>query len=243
MRKIVIDDCTLLYVFDELSPYETIVSVLIRKKCYIMDTFLGPKYMKTIMDDLNGQEVVIINSHHHFDHGWGNCYFEGCDIISSKETYTILLNEWDEIIESNKEYYTEDIKKCLPTIVIDESYEVEEGLVILFTPGHTKGDISIYDRKNKYLFVGDMIEKPLIQLDNDDLKRYIESCELYLSLDTNVIVGGHNCFLTKEDVIVTRDYLEKLVYNETVLLDSIVHHNNVLYLERRKNERDNKKSS
>ena len=73
MRKHMIHPSLYAYEFMELTPYKTYVYALQRDdKVYIIDTFCGSTFMDIIKADYPGKDFVVINTHYHFDHIWGN---------------------------------------------------------------------------------------------------------------------------------------------------------------------------
>ncbi|MFR5079689.1 MAG: MBL fold metallo-hydrolase [[Clostridium] innocuum] len=71
------------YEFMELNPYKTYVYALQRDdKVYISDTFCGSAFMDIIKADFPGKHFIVINTHYHFDHIWGNYSFSHCPIYA-----------------------------------------------------------------------------------------------------------------------------------------------------------------
>ena len=70
----------MLFIFRELEGMEANVYVINGPKhVFVIDTFLGPKSMDAVKKlmgrALRKKPVVIVNSHYHWDHIWGNCAF------------------------------------------------------------------------------------------------------------------------------------------------------------------------
>jgi glyoxylase-like metal-dependent hydrolase (beta-lactamase superfamily II) len=64
---------------------------------------------------------------------------------------------------------------------------------VIHTPGHHPGHISLYDRKEKILFVGDMVgmEVPFYTPSSGGVEGYLSSMEKYLALDVELIIPSH----------------------------------------------------
>jgi hydroxyacylglutathione hydrolase len=84
----------------------------------------------------------ILNTHHHYDHVGGN------KLLKEKYNSTVLGFEGD--------------KNRIPSIdkVLKENQEFKIGILnfsTIFIPGHTKGHIAFYFKKEKVLFTGDTL--------------------------------------------------------------------------------------
>lgn len=84
-----------------------------------------------------------------------------------------------------------------PDIRLKDGDKINSLLVVLHTPGHTPGSISLYDEARKIVFVGDAIisgkkslEGPPKQF-TTDYGLAIESVERISHLDFNVLLSGH----------------------------------------------------
>jgi len=64
---------------------------------------------------------------------------------------------------------------------------------VIHTPGHHPGHISLYERNEKILFVGDMVgmEVPFYTPSSGGAVGYLASMERYLALDVDLIIPSH----------------------------------------------------
>jgi len=71
------------------------------------------------------------------------------------------------------------------------------GLLVIHTPGHTPGSISLYSKKKKLLFVGDALNNRFIKMRyppkavSTDLVKAVDSVKKMLELDFENICFGH----------------------------------------------------
>lgn len=164
---------------------------------YVVDTGLGSLSAEPVKKHIdNKKPVIVINTHYHWDHIWGNCAFADCVIISHSLCNEIIEQKWDDMMSENLSYVSGEARKCLPNLNFDnELYFRDDGIRIFYTPGHTPDSISVLDERDCILNAGDNIgDTPDgIVPDIDCLKeRYIDTLLLYKSLDFKLCVSGHN---------------------------------------------------
>lgn len=177
---------------------------------YLIDTGLGYGSIEPILEYLDDKELIVINTHYHFDHIRGNDYFRDKAIISSEKCLKLIDENYDDDVEKSGKYATGPLTKCLPNLVFqDELYFVEDKIRLFYSPGHTEDGISIYDEIDKVLNVGDNIGDdmeyivPSLQCDN---ATYLNSLNKYKELDVEHCVSGHNEVLGSEvfDLIIDK---------------------------------------
>lgn len=195
--------------FEELKPYKTYVYAIEREnKIYLIDTFCGSFYMDKIKELYINKEFVVINTHYHFDHIWGNIRFKDSKIYA----HTLCLLKIQEKAKEEMNLYIEDFKGIKeihsPTHLFEDTLLLDKDLFLKYTPGHTIDSISIIDTQNKAIFVGDNLEKPLIQIEEDTLDLYKQTLLYYLTFNDFSFHSGHTLTLIKQDISDTLDYLE-----------------------------------
>lgn len=171
---------------------------------YIIDTGLGSESVVPIKEylDKNLKPIIIVNTHYHWDHIWGNDYFKNHIIISHTLCRELIIEKWQEMMDRNKAYIKGNVEMCLPNLLFDESlYFPDDKIRIFHTPGHTLDCISVFDEKDKILNagdnVGDAIDKPVPSLKTKK-DVYLNSINKYKELDVNFCVSGHNEIFRKE---------------------------------------------
>lgn len=165
---------TTIVTFDELVNYKTSVFIIeCPKRIYIIDTFGGTKSMNEVMKIINNyanKQIIVINTHSHWDHVWGNSVFKDEIIISCELTKKYIIENWNKEYSKNKKNIQGEAIQTLPNLTFEGKISFEEdGIQIFQTPGHTKDSISIYDRIENTLIVGDNLEKPIIYVENEDI--------------------------------------------------------------------------
>jgi len=197
--------------------------ILGRRNNYLIDTGLSSQSVAPIQEYLgnNCKPLVVVNTHHHWDHVWGNHCFDDCCIISHTRCRELLTaGYWAGTLKKNVAYIRGDVKVCLPNLVFDDSlYFPDDGIRIFYTPGHTVDCISVYDEQDKVLNAGDNVGDtmreivPEIETGGDI---YIASLHKYKALDFTACVSGHNAILGHEVFDKIEDALKDQYINKDI---------------------------
>jgi glyoxylase-like metal-dependent hydrolase (beta-lactamase superfamily II) len=162
-----------IYAIYEPGQFEEVMSFLITGEDFALmfDTGLGIGNIRNVVDQLTDLDVVVLNSHTHYDHIGGNHLFDtiyGTSLEYSKtrsmgsppESVAGFLQEgwvWKNLPAgfSAADYQSNafDIDRF-----VYEGDRIDVGgrvLEILFTPGHAPDSICLIDRENRILFTGD----------------------------------------------------------------------------------------
>lgn len=184
--------------------------ILGNKYNYIIDTGLGPLNIAPVIEYINNDSkpIIIINTHYHWDHIWGNSLFKECTIISHKLCRDIIEENWEGMLEKYGRHCMGEVEICLPNIVFEkEVYFPDDKIRIIYTPGHSVDSISVIDEDEKVLHVGDNIGDTLDEIVPDiDCEKdiYIDTLLKYRDIDFDTCVSGHN-------VIVGKDVINKIM--------------------------------
>ncbi len=164
------DDIFAIY---EPGQFEEVISFLIIGESFALmfDTGLGIGNIRRVVDQLTDLDVVVLNSHTHYDHIGGNHLFE--TIYGTGLDYTAARSQGSPP-EAVAGFLREGwVWKPLPpgfdapkfaSHAFEIDHFVSEGdvidvggrrLEILFTPGHAPDSICLLDRENRQLFTGD----------------------------------------------------------------------------------------
>lgn len=197
------------------SFYSLNIGLIIGKQYnYLIDTGIGSGSVQCIQEYLkdDSKPVVVINTHHHWDHVWGNHVFKDSIIVSHRLCRELLDEYWDVMIKENTTSVDGYVEKCLPNLVFEEGISFPtDNIEVFFTPGHSTDCISIYDRDDKVLYAGDNIGDtkevivPYIDTDIEVMRRTIKKYEGY---DFEICISGHNKPQTRNITTLMENALE-----------------------------------
>jgi cyclase len=214
-----------LFTFDDLGIASNVYVIHAKQHVYIIDTYLGPDVMQPINqyieEHYGGMPLIIVNSHSHWDHVWGNSLYTSSLIISHMKCKENMLQDGLGELEENKLYQRGKVILKYPNLTFTDRIYFEEDNVLLYhTPGHTEDEISVLDRQDKVLFVGDNLERPIPYLMSKDLNQYIKTLENYLNLDFEIVIGGHTGCEDKSLIHHNLDYVKKVLSGDTLAFEA-----------------------
>lgn len=101
---------------------------------------------------------IVINTHLHYDHCGNNRLFKNAKVYIQRREWEFALNP----LPNQKQYYVSSLfageaGNGTNIELIDGEYEISEGLVLIPTPGHTRGhqSVIINTREGVVCYAGD----------------------------------------------------------------------------------------
>lgn len=164
------------YAIAEPKHYEMVISFLIvgSQKSILFDTGMGIKDISKAVRQLTDREVMVVNSHFHFDHVGDNFRFPHIFTYDHQPAIERLVCGWpyyeiyfDAALENFSEGYPAGFNPAQYEIrpvdrekihVLHDGDFIDLGnrrLQVLHTPGHSPDSIVLLDRENRSLFTGD----------------------------------------------------------------------------------------
>lgn len=141
------------------------------EKAMLIDTAYGLGDLKGLLRAILGdKEVIVVNTHDHYDHAYGNCRFEKVYCHSYLVPY--LANQhahmWDYLFDAwGDNIWLEFDRRDLPVFKEYEIVGVPDGYIwdlgggyqveLIHTGGHAAGHAAFLDKHNRILFTGDNI--------------------------------------------------------------------------------------
>ena len=139
------------------------------EKAMLIDTSFGIGNLKALCDEITGgMELIVVNTHAHPDHAYGDCWFDKVYCHEYMKPYIEKQNShiWDYLFNedgSNKFLYFDknDLPEFKPFEIVGcpDGYLFDLGggheIELIFLPGHQAGHAGYLDKKNRILFSGD----------------------------------------------------------------------------------------
>lgn len=181
---------------DEIDPrfyttYTNLYLVMGTHSALLVDTGCGLFPIKPIIDNLIFERnLLVINTHSHFDHIGGNQEFDKVLIhkkerrlISKPRDVTFLRDSPKEVIKhfKNKNYVLPPAKEIHPVIDNEIINLGEISIKVIHTPGHSPGCISLLTNKNE-LFTGDTAHYGMMYLTKKKFPIILSSISKLLDL-------------------------------------------------------------
>ena len=210
-----------------------------RERDLLVDAGLGLAPLRTQLADLFERPVVAVATHRHFDHAGGLHGFEevlvhrdDAEAVATAEGFASLRIE-DYPPEELAGYERPDslltavpyegfdpaayrVEPVRPTRVVDEGDVVDLGdrrFEVLHLPGHTPGEIGLWEGSTGTLFSGDCVYESGILLDElpeSDVGDYVRSMLRLRDLAVRIVHGGHDDSFGRERLLeLIEDYLAR----------------------------------
>lgn len=168
---------------------------------FIIDTGIGADCVKTMLDYIGNdpKPIVVINTHHDYDHVAGNWVLENSTIVAHKDCPELMEKNFEAQLawaKENGRYSLGEVRKCLPNLLFEGTYHFpEDSITIFHTPGHTPDSICVYDAIDKVLYAGDACffdkDGATYLGDNEDLSGFQNLIDALKPYDIDICVTGH----------------------------------------------------
>jgi glyoxylase-like metal-dependent hydrolase (beta-lactamase superfamily II) len=219
----VIDDGVVRITEPHVDPFLRANLYLVRgrDRDALVDSGNGIAPLRTELGDLFARPVVAVATHRHFDHVGGLHEFEeivvhrdDADAVATADGFASLriedyppeeLSGYDPpaslLTALPREGYdlaAYRVRPVAPTRIVDEGDEIDLGdrrLTVLHLPGHTPGEIGLWEEATGTLFSGDCVYESGILLDElpeSSIPDYVASMERLRDLPVRIVHGGHD---------------------------------------------------
>ncbi len=188
----------------------------------LVDTGLGLAPLRPALERLARTEIVVLNTHWHFDHVMGNPAFE--TIAISREEHRLIQRGIGNA--TLRHLYIDaclaagpalppgfDLQRCrypgsVAARLLTDGDTIDLGgrsLAVLATPGHTRGSLSFLDGRTGALICGDLVYAGTLyaHFTDSDTAAYRQSLESLLGRGDAIrlILPGHNRYPLAADWI------------------------------------------
>ncbi len=210
-----------------------------RERDALIDSGLGIVSLHDELTELFERPVVAVATHRHFDHTGGLYEFDevavhraDADAVANAEGFASLRTE-DYVGHEVSGYDLPpsllsafpregfdvaqyEVRPAPPTRILDEGDIVDLGdrqLTVLHLPGHTAGEIGLWEEETGTLFSGDCVYESgilLDELEGSNIEDYVASMRRLRDVPVRVVHGGHDDSFGRERLLELIDeYLSK----------------------------------
>jgi len=199
----------------------------------VVDTTSCPRDMQELLDAagvLASEARLVINTHSHSDHTWGNQLFD-CPILAHRLCRDKMAADLSELWgpEAIKEFIAErektepdwaceareklaDLRVTLPTEVFHDRQDLDIGgvrLEIIHFGAHSPDSAVVWLPEAKVFFVGDLIfEGRYPYLEDAEVPALIAALKRLPQFGAQSIVPGHGVLCGEAEIAALLDYLE-----------------------------------
>ena len=199
MKPVKITDRNIMFTEKMGEEYDLNMGLILGEKHnFLIDTGIGEKSVLPVIEYLKDDKkpIIVVNTHCHWDHIWGNWKFADSIIISHKRCRELEDKFWDEAFKDFGSGADGEVRKCLPNLVFEDGlYFPEDGVKIFFTPGHSEDCISIFEERDKIMYAGDNIgdtQEVIVPYIDTDIEIFRKAIEIYKTYDFEICISGHN---------------------------------------------------
>ena len=175
----------------------------------VIDTLATPEEtltMRSFIEETLGVPVrYVINTHHHADHTWGNCFFPGATVISHALCRELMELRGPASLESARRQNPafRQVKLVYPHLTFeggDLSLRIgKKNLILTHTPGHSRDGISVLVEEDRVLFAGDAF-LPLPYVVDGDPDVLSETIRKIGKMGLENIIQGHGDIILRGEI-------------------------------------------
>jgi glyoxylase-like metal-dependent hydrolase (beta-lactamase superfamily II) len=192
-----------------------------RDRDVLVDTGLGIGSLRGELAELFERPTIAVATHRHFDHTGGLHEFEevvvhrdDAEAVANADGFASLqiedyppeeLSGYDPpasllgaLPHKGFELSAYAVTPVAPTRIVDEGDEIDLGdrtLTVLHLPGHTPGEIGLWEEATRTLFSGDCVYESGVLLDElpeSNIPDYLRSMERLREVPVRIVHGGHD---------------------------------------------------
>lgn len=175
----------------------------------VIDTLAMPEESIEIRNFIERELAVpvryLINTHHHADHCWGNCFFPSATVIAHNLCRELLLREGVEGLKAAAVHSPvfRQVRIVPPQITFSEHYLSlrvgKKTLTLTPLPGASPDNIGVLVEEDKILFAGDAF-MPLPYIVGGDVDETVASLKRIAKMGLENIIQGHGDIVLRGEI-------------------------------------------
>ncbi len=178
----------------------------------LIDTLAFPEETQEIREFVEDKLEIpvryVINTHFHFDHALGNCWFPNATIISTELCRVLLDSRGRTALQQTKDqgHELDNVHISLPDVIFSHgtiSIRLDKRtLTLIPMPGHSSDGLGVLLEEDRVLFSGDAIMSVPTVLDGD-IPQLIETLQIVPEMKLENIIPGHGDVILRGEVDTT----------------------------------------
>ena len=187
----------------------------------VVDTGPSLRYgeqLRTLIAEVTDQPIkLVLNTHHHPDHFFGNQAFADVPIAATAKTRTTMTQNVQGYSDAmyrlvGRAMFGTEYVLPTETVAAGELKFAQHTIVLHELSGHTESELVVHDLHSGVLFVGDLVfNRRAATTPHADIDVWLESLKTIDEMQFSVIVPGHGPHSESHDAITeTADYLSWL---------------------------------
>ena len=212
-------------------------SVLIigKKNSILVDTTLFPERARNILKisrELGCEISLVVNTHYHPDHTFGNVVFEDRKIISHRMTIDFMEKMDEEYIKTV--WKGKEGKIVVPNDVFDDEKTLQlDGLelILIHMGGHTPDSSIVFIPQKGVLITGDIVMNNMHAeiVEDSELDDWLENLQSMIHMKPKIVIPGHGEIGELDVIKKMYGYLQKVkrFLNGTLGYEDLVSDSNV----------------
>jgi glyoxylase-like metal-dependent hydrolase (beta-lactamase superfamily II) len=187
--------------------------VLTSRRAFVVDTQTRPRDMEPVQALLReaaaDRRILVVNTHHHWDHAYGNAAFPGVDIVAQRGCPRLLRAQIAADGVDAVPLPAEGVP--LPTVTFGDrlSYgDLSETVHLIHAPGHSEDCLVVFLVAARLLLGGDVVEWPLPNFaQRDGMTTWVHTLRQLKQLPVDLVVPSHGPPMGKEIIDANERYI------------------------------------
>jgi glyoxylase-like metal-dependent hydrolase (beta-lactamase superfamily II) len=198
----------------DAEGFPTVAAVIVtERRVFVVDTLSDPADMGPVLDFVReragDRRVVVVNTHHHWDHVYGNAAFSDVDIVAQRACPRLIQAQLGSADESLRLPPPEGVP--LPNVTFGDRLTyggADETVHLIHAPGHSEDSLVVFLKEARLLFGGDTVEWPLPNFgQRDGAEAWIRTLRQLKQLPVDRVVPSHGAVMGKEIVDANERYI------------------------------------
>ena len=217
------------------DPEVDCFAVITKRYVVVIDTFGTPEealqMMEMLEPELQRRQLLVVNTHQHYDHAWGNAIFEPdgrypAPILAYHKSMDELPEARRKLEQKQTDPRFSNVKIVAPTLTFSHRLTIHGGdltLELIPAPGHCEDQVIVWIPEIKTLLAADALEFPFPYAANpSDLPVLLNTMREMKTLGAEVILPCHGGIHGPDLIDRNLEYFARLKTEQTSFEDAVL---------------------